>query len=144
MTIVGSCLCGAARYEISQAPRTAELCHCSTCRKAHGTAFSANAEVPSASFRWIAGEDLLSEFASSPQRRRVFCSRCGSKLAIRRLDDPATLAVALGTMDSDPGVQPSRHVFVDSKAEWDEIGDDLPRFRIYPGLEPEDPERAPA
>jgi catechol 2,3-dioxygenase-like lactoylglutathione lyase family enzyme len=136
MTIVGSCLCGAARYEISQALRTAELCHCSMCRKAHGTAFSANAEVESASFRWVAGEDLLSEFASSPGRRRVFCSRCGSPLAIRRLDDPATLVVTLGSLDADPGTRPSRHVFVDSKAPWDEIGGDLPRFHIYPGFEP--------
>jgi catechol 2,3-dioxygenase-like lactoylglutathione lyase family enzyme len=134
----GSCLCGAARYEVTDALRAAELCHCSMCRKAHGTAFSANAEVPSASFHWTAGEDVLSEYASSPQRRRVFCRRCGSKLVIRRLDDPATLVVTLGTIDSDPGVRPSRHVFVDSKADWCEIGDDLPRFRIYPGFEPVD------
>jgi len=140
MRIAGSCLCGAARYEISQTPRAAELCHCSMCRKAHGTAFSANAEVESASFRWLAGDELLSEFASSPERRRVFCSRCGSPLVIRRLDHPATLVVSLGTLDSDPGARPSRHVFVDSKAPWEEIGGDLPRFRVYPGFEPEDPD----
>jgi len=109
------------------------------CRKAHGSAFSANAEVPAGNFRWVIGQELLSEFASSPQRRKVFCSRCGSQLVVRRLDDPNTLVVTLGTMDSDPLVRPSRHVFVDSKAPWYEITDALPRFRIYPGFEPEEP-----
>ncbi len=111
------------------------------CRKAHGTAFSANAEVPSARFKWVAGRDLLAEFASSPPRRKIFCRRCGSQLVIQRLDDPDTLVVTLGTVDSDPGTRPSRHVFTDSKAPWYEITDDLPRFRIYPGFEPDEEER---
>jgi len=135
--VTGSCLCGSVRYEITGPLRDAEYCHCSMCRRAHGSAFSTNAEVPTSQFRWLGGQDVLSEFASSPQRRRVFCGRCGSHLVIRRLDDPATLAVALGTVDADAGIRPSRHVFTDSKAGWYEITDHLPRFRIYPGFEPE-------
>jgi hypothetical protein len=135
-SVTGSCLCGAVRYEASGGLHGAEYCHCSMCRKAHGSAFSANAEVPSSHFRWLTGQDVLSEFASSPQRRRIFCGRCGSQLAIRRLDDRGTLVVTLGTVDSEVGVRPSRHVFVDSKAAWHEICDGLPRFRIYPGFEP--------
>ena len=104
------------------------------CRKAHGSAFSANAEAASSQFRWLTGQKLLSEFASSPNRRKVFCSRCGSQLVIRRLDDLDTIVVTLGTMDTDPGVRASRHVFVDSKAAWYEISDDLPRFRDLSGV----------
>jgi hypothetical protein len=106
------------------------------CRKASGTAFSAYAEVDGASFRLTQGSELLAEFASSPQRRRCYCRRCGSQLLIRRLDDPATVVITLGTLDSDPGIRPARHVFVDSKASWHEIGDDLPCFHVYPGFEP--------
>jgi hypothetical protein len=76
------------------------------------------------------------EYASSPQRRKRFCGKCGSHLAIQRLDDPSTLVIALGTLDGDPGIRPARHVFVDSKAPWYAIGDALPRFHIYPGFEP--------
>ena len=135
----GSCLCGAVRYEIDGPIGPAEYCHCSMCRKAHGTAFSANAEIASSSFRVALGAELISEFASSAQRRKGFCQRCGSQVFIRRLDDPATLVITLGTLDSDPDTpRPTRHVFVDSKATWHDITDDLPRFRIYPGFEPEE------
>ena len=34
--------------------------------------------------------------------------------------------------------RPERHVFVASKAPWYDIADALPRFKIYPGFEPED------
>jgi hypothetical protein len=126
------------RNEIAGPVRAAEFCHCSMCRKAHGSAFSANGEVSAADFRWLTGRDSLSEFASSPRRRKCFCSRCGSQLLIRRLDDPSTLVVTLGTLDSDPEIRPGRHVFVDSKAAWYDISDGLPRFRIYPGFEPDE------
>jgi len=134
----GSCLCGGVSYEIVGPIGLSEYCHCSMCRKAHGSAFSANAEVPSASFRLSSGADLITEFASSAQRRKCFCKQCGSQLFIRRLDDPATLAVTLGTLDSAlPSTGPIRHVFVDSKAGWYDITDPLPQYRIYPGFEPE-------
>ncbi|AFP30847.1 hypothetical protein MRBBS_1910 [Marinobacter sp. BSs20148] len=34
----------------------------------------------------------------------------------------------MGTLDNDPGVRASRHVFVGSKAPWFEITDGLPQF----------------
>lgn len=138
MPQTGSCLCGGVSYEIAGAIGPSEYCHCSMCRKAHGSAFSVNAEIPASSFRLSSGAELITEFASSTQRRKSFCGRCGSQLFIRRLDDPDTLAITLGTLDSDPLTRPERHVFVDSKARWYDITDDLPRFRIYPGFEPED------
>lgn len=136
--ITGSCLCGHVRYVIAGPLGPAEYCHCSMCRRAHGSAFSANAEVPAASLQVTSGADLVAEFASSAQRRRCFCKRCGSQLFIRRLDDPSTLAVALGTLEAGLHARPTRHVFVDSKVAWYEITDELPRFRIYPGFEPEE------
>lgn len=136
--VQGSCLCGAVRYQIDGPIRGAEYCHCSMCRKAHGTAFSANAEVAATDFRWVQGRDRVVVYASSPERRKCFCGTCGCHLLIERLDDPSTVAITLGTLDSDPGIRPSRHVFVDSKAPWYALSDDLPRFRIYPGFEPTD------
>ena len=40
--IIGSCLCGSVEYEISG---DIVHCHCETCRKAHGAAFSSVASV---------------------------------------------------------------------------------------------------
>ncbi|MBR1234326.1 GFA family protein [Bradyrhizobium sp. AUGA SZCCT0182] len=134
----GGCLCGSVRYEISAQLGIAEHCHCSMCRKAHGAAFSTNALVPTEALILTSGAEFISEYQSSPNREKCFCSKCGSQLFIRRLDHPESTVVTLGTVDGDPHTRPERHVFVASKAPWYDIADVLPRFKIYPGFEPQD------
>ena len=55
MALRGSCLCGAVRYEADQLDMPVVHCHCSTCRKAHASAFTTTAGVMRALFRWTAG-----------------------------------------------------------------------------------------
>jgi hypothetical protein len=40
--------------------------------------------------------------------------------------------LALGTLDDDPGVRPSIHIFTGSKAPWFDITDDLPQHLDRP------------
>ena len=47
-------------------------------------------------------------------------------------ENTASFGVALGTLDGDPGVRPSLHIFVGSKAPWYEIADDLPKHPTSP------------
>jgi len=136
--LLGSCLCGSVRYQIAGALGLAEHCHCSMCRKAHGAAFSSNALVATANLTIVAGAELVSQFESSPNRRKCFCSKCGSQLFIRRLDKPEYTVVTLGTIDGEPGVRPERHVFVGSSASWFSISDGLPQYKVYPGFEPKE------
>jgi len=131
LSLRGSCLCRAVRYSVSAPIAFAENCHCSMCRKAHGSAFSTNAAVPANSVE-ISGEEFLSEFASSKNRRKLFCSKCGSQLFIKRTNAPEVMVITLGTLDHDPLVRPSRHVFVGSKAAWHEIDAKVPQHEIYP------------
>ena len=138
MTLRGGCLCGGVRYEIDSAVDAPEHCHCGMCRKAHGAAFSTNAVVKSVSLTIHDGAGLLTEYESSLNRRKCFCSRCGSQLFIRRIDRRDITVVTLGTLDDDPGSRPSRHVFTKSKAPWYDLDDALPRFDVYPGFEPSD------
>jgi hypothetical protein len=139
----GSCLCGFVRYEITAPPADAEHCHCGMCRKAHGAAFSTNALIPTDALTVTAGAAFIAQYQSSANRRKCFCSNCGSQLFIRRLDSPERMVVTLGTIDGDPRVRPARHVFVASKAPWHVIEDALPQFKIYPAFEPADDD-APA
>jgi hypothetical protein len=130
--ITGSCLCGGVRYEIEGNPGPALNCHCSMCRKVTGAAFRSRVAIPSGNFRWISGEDLLARYASSPGTIRTFCRVCGATLVSLFDDNPKTLGLAMGTLDNDPGLRPSFHVFVGSKAPWFEITDDLPQFDALP------------
>ena len=123
----GSCLCGGIRYEIDAELNAVSNCHCGQCRKASGAAFGTGATIPTASFRFLVGEELLKEWESSPGKRRCFCGRCGSPILKRNDARPKTLRLRLGTLDSDPGARPSKHIYVGSKAPWVEIKDGLPQ-----------------
>jgi hypothetical protein len=123
----GSCLCGGVRYEIDAELKSVSYCHCSQCRKASGAAFGTGATIPAASFRFVAGEGLMKAWESSPGKRRCFCGRCGSPILKRNDAHPETLRLRLGTLDTDPGIKPSKHIYVGSKAPWVEIADSLPQ-----------------
>ncbi len=126
--IRGSCLCGQIRYEIRGSLGPASHCHCSMCRKAHGAAFGSYSRVRHADFAWLAGADRVVSYESSPGVSRTFCGRCGSTLQYITTNRPESFALALGTVDDDPRIRPSHHMFVGSKAPWYEIGDSLPRY----------------
>lgn len=98
------------------------------CRKATGAAFRTRVAVrPVSAFRWVAGEELVARFASSPGEERSFCRVCGSTLPTF-FGDGSEVGLPLGTLDVDPGVRPSAHVWVDSKAPWWTIEDGLPQY----------------
>jgi hypothetical protein len=42
------------------------------------------------------------------------------------------VVIPMGGVEGDPGGRPRAHIFVDSKAPWFEIADDLPQYREYP------------
>jgi len=125
--MTGGCLCGAVRYEITGKLSRASHCHCSMCRKQHGAAFGTYAEVRRADFRWLSGETEVVRYRSSPEVERGFCRRCGSTLLWDQPGRAESFGIALGTVDGDPGVRASLHLFAGSKAPWYEISDELPR-----------------
>jgi hypothetical protein len=123
----GSCLCRAVSYEVDRLGSVVN-CHCSMCRKATGAAFRTRAAVSADAFRWLSGEDRVSRYESSPGEFRTFCRVCGSTLPTFFRDRPQEIGLPLGTLDDDPGVRASAHVYATSKAPWFEITDELPQF----------------
>ena len=96
--ITGSCLCGDVAWEVAVPLEWMTHCHCSLCRKAHGTAFSTYTGVPAPTFRWTRGEAGIRAFASSSALTRTFCGRCGTKLPVRWQDE---VQLAAGTLDGE-------------------------------------------
>jgi len=125
--IRGSCLCGAIRYEIEGPMGPAGHCHCTMCQKAHGAAFGTYSRVQRKDFRVLSGAKHIRSYRSSAPIVRTFCDTCGSTLQYISASKPDSFALALGTLDDDPGVRPVDHIFVRSKAPWYEITDDLPQ-----------------
>jgi len=125
MTIKGGCLCGKVRYEVNEPLVAAENCHCSMCRRQHGAAFATYADFKPGSFKWTAGEDFVTVYSASSTFGWCFCRECGSTLAGSEAGE--VNCITLGTIEGDPGIEPSSHIYVGSKAQWHHIKDDLPQ-----------------
>ena len=130
--LLGSCLCGQIRYKLRATPEAMYYCHCGTCRKASGSSFATNLAVSARDFVLVSGEHLLSSFQSSPGKRRYFCAVCGSPIYSQTVNTIDMVSVRCGTLDTDPGIWPSRHEYVASKALWFEICDGLPAWPQLP------------
>jgi len=127
----GSCLCGDVAWQAAGPFEHTHHCHCSMCRKAHGTAFATYLMAPRAGFRMLRGEERVVPFASSKVVTRQFCGRCGTPLP-EADDGDGQAVIPLGPTDGDPGIRAEFHIFVGSKAPWYEIRDALPRFDAFP------------
>jgi hypothetical protein len=118
-------LCGGVKYTINGRLLGALNCHCSMCRKAHGSAFRSRATVTATDFEWVKGEELVTFYESSPGNRRGFCRVCGSPILSKFDAHPNYYGLSLGALDDDPGIRPKLHIHVASKASWFTIADDL-------------------
>jgi hypothetical protein len=125
--LTGSCLCGSVAYEVEAAPEWIVHCHCRTCRKAHGSAFSAMTIAPRTSFRWTRGEDFLRAFESSPGKFRRFCSRCSSHIVADRIGQ-STIMLRLGCLDTPITETPRAHIWRSDAASWYDPKDALPEL----------------
>lgn len=123
----GSCLCGGVQYEYHGEISEIAICHCSQCRRAQGTPFVTNAPVSADKFVLISGEHLLKSYFAQPNKRRVFCSECGSPIFSQRVDHPEILRLRVGTLIGDLDARPAYHIYHDSRANWFTLSDDLPR-----------------
>jgi hypothetical protein len=128
----GSCLCGEVRFEIEGEFERFYLCHCEYCRKDTGSAHAANLLSSTATLKWVAGEDKVRQFDLPATRHsKSFCVTCGSALPItqRNLE---LLVVPAGSLNSEVRIRPNAHIFVSSRADWDDTLEKIPKVDGYP------------
>lgn len=126
--IKGTCLCQQVKYEYTQKIEEVAICHCDQCKRAQGTPFVTNAPISAAGFRFVEGEALVKEFYSSPNKRRVFCSHCGSPLFSQRTDMPELIRLRLGTVTEGQVPKPDYEIYCESSANWFDANDDRPKY----------------
>lgn len=118
----GQCNCGAIGFAIDTAISDIVICHCSICRQSTGSNGIAVVVVDNDDFRWTHGEDLIATWKKPDADWQTwFCRICGSPLPgindDLRMFVPAGLIVEGGEL-----LEVKHHIWVDSKAAWDEIG----------------------
>jgi hypothetical protein len=128
--VTGGCLCGAVRYEILGDLRGIVNCHCSKCRRFHGSIgaytsikFENLSLVQQQSLKWF-----KSETDETPNVHRGFCSECGSSLFWHPRGQKY-IAVAAGSLDDTTNLETIGHVWTSQKSGYFKIMDDLPQFQ---------------
>ena len=130
--IKGECLCGAVQFEAAFVVEPFELCHCSRCRKSTGSAYAAIIRVAVEGFRFSSGANRIRSFElpvveRPPGYQRFFCENCGSPVPNPH-PTGEWLAIPAGCLKTNAGLFPTRHIYVERKADWDRLTDGLPQF----------------
>jgi hypothetical protein len=60
---------------------------------------------------------------------RGFCARCGTTLTYAHTGRPGEIDVTVASLAEPARVTPRSHIWVEDKAPWLVLDDDLPQFR---------------
>lgn len=119
--IEGGCLCGAIRFRAQAEPVLVAACHCVTCQRNTGSAFSINVAVPAGSVV-IEGDALVvyedRSGASGEVFERAFCGRCGSPILGRGAAYGGLEFLKAGTLDDPSALTPGAHIWCAEKQPW--------------------------
>jgi hypothetical protein len=127
----GGCLCGAVRYTINSAPDWSAHCHCRSCQKATGAAFTTWVGLKKENFEVTNGQ--IATCNTSPSVERGFCGRCGTSLTyVAEEGWPGQISVLAPTLDNPEIAVPAAHVYVEHKLPWVKLDDGLPRHEQFP------------
>lgn len=127
----GSCMCGAVSYSFKTELPDYGVCHCVTCQKASGAAFTANIPISRADLS-LSGEESIREYESSPGKLRCFCANCGSPIYAYLKSSPDMLRIRIGSLDTEIDKAPNCHFFTKDRATWFEKSKDAREFETWP------------
>ena len=132
--VFGQCECGAVRYRVDASAQEIYHCHCSRCRRLHGTLFATYAYVCSDQLKIEQGAENLTSYRS-PLATWRFCRTCGCHLFAEHDHNPGALWYMPATLNGNslPGHPEGseKHIFVDFRSPLEHITDDLPQYPEY-------------
>ena len=120
---LGECNCGAVAFEIDAGLSDVIVCHCSICRRSTGSNGIAVVVIDNRAFRWLRGQDQIASWKKpNADWQRWFCRVCGSPLP--GANDASRTFVPAGLIShGGEELRIAHHIWVGSKAIWDELGD---------------------
>ncbi len=119
----GECNCGAVAFETTSELPGVIVCHCSICRRATGSNGIAVIVVDKTAFRWLRGEDRVASWKKPDADWELwFCRTCGSPVPGKNDDTRMFVPAGLIAQGAE-SLRVTHHIWVNSRAPWDEIGD---------------------
>ncbi len=77
-------------------------------------------------FSWVSGADNLHTYVGKEGWGIGFCRKCGSTLC--GIYKGKVAGISIGTLNDNPTIKIKKHIYVGSKACWDEVSGDAPQF----------------
>lgn len=133
MSLTGTCLCGAVRYEANADPVFSGNCYCGDCQKETGGGHATVVGVPDANVKITGPTSTFTKLADGGQpTERTFCSKCGSTLFSRPRSIAGITLLRAGTLDNPAQIAPSMSIYVSRAHAWDQPHAGLPKFPEMP------------
>jgi hypothetical protein len=115
MKVDGGCACGAIKVEAEADPERTQVCHCTDCQTATGTAFRVSVPVPGATLK-LTGQPAIyvkTTADSGNPRVQAFCGACGTPIYSTTPGDGVQPSYTLRV-----GILRQRDQFVPRKQIW--------------------------
>src|ERR1700733_14378785 len=131
--IKGSCRCGKVHYTISADPIFTGICHCTSCRKSTGSAYSTVVGVPTPALTVTGVTTQFDDVGDSGKAtHRSFCPACGTTVTQTADVMEGITMVGLGTLDNPASVTPAMQIYCDSALPWAKVPE-MQGFAKMPG-----------
>ena len=132
MKVDGACACGAIKVEAEADPEKTQLCHCTDCQTATGTAFRVSVPVPGASLKvsGVPATYLKTTADSGNPRLQGFCGTCGTPLYSTTPGEGVQQMYVLrvGILRQRDQFAPRKQIWTRSARNWLPQLDSVPRF----------------
>ena len=86
-----------------------------------------------ANLTWLSGENQLKSYKVTDAKffTNHFCNNCGARMP-RYSPEHDLAVIPAGSLDVEPGIEPTARIFKGAAANWCGDSPDLPEFERYP------------
>jgi len=132
--ITGGCLCGAIRYQATDAPRMAGYCFCADCRKASGSGFMPFMGFAAEALRFT-GETRqhVTRSIRGSDAVRNFCPLCGGPVFGGVVGTDTSHTIYAGSLDDPSQFRPTIAIFARDRPDWVAMPAGLTVYETMPG-----------
>lgn len=112
----GSCHCGRVTFRAAGDPKFISACHCDSCRRTTGAAFSTWVGFPSDRVEWMGESPYF--YASSMGVKRGFCKSCGTPLTYQSDRWPDETHFLIGVFRDPSSFAPRSDYMIEERLSW--------------------------
>ncbi|MBK6512338.1 MAG: GFA family protein [Haliea sp.] len=129
----GSCQCGAVTYTVSAEPLFTYACHCSSCQKRTGSAFSLGLVIATEAMALKGALTAWSRVSEQGNTNtRYSCASCGNIIYGIGDINPELAKLQAGTLEDTSAVEPEVHIWTSRKQPWLTLPDGVQQFETQP------------